>query len=153
MGKLGKERSLIPYILYSPDNMNESAILCVDDEPTVLWCLRDQIHKNFGDRMICEIAESVDEAWEVITDLGEDGIKLLVIISDWLMPNVKGDEFLMDLHQKFPDVITIMLTGQADESAIERVQQHANLNAYVSKPWDEDHIVSLIRSNLQKVAV
>ena len=133
--------------------MNESAILCVDDEPTVLWCLRDQISKNFGDRMICEIAESVDEAWEVITDLGDEGIKLLVIISDWLMPNVKGDEFLVELHQKFPDVVTIMLTGQADESAIERVKQHANLDAYVTKPWEEKHIVHLIRSNLKDAAV
>lgn len=132
--------------------MNESAILCVDDEPTVLWCLRDQISKNFGDRMICEIAESVDEAWEVITDLGDEGIKLLVIISDWLMPNVKGDEFLVELHQKFPDVVTIMLTGQADESAIERVKQHANLDAYVTKPWEEKHIVNLIRNNLKDAA-
>ena len=133
--------------------MTDSAILCVDDEPTVLWCLRDQIHKNFGDRMICEIAESVDEAWEVIDDLGEEEIKILVIISDWLMPNVKGDEFLVELHQKFPDVVTIMLTGQADESAIERVKSHANLNAYVSKPWEEQHIVNLIRSNLKDIAV
>ena len=133
--------------------MSDSAILCVDDEPTVLWCLRDQISKNFGDRMVCEIAESVEEAWEVITDLGDDGIKLLVIISDWLMPDVKGDEFLMELHQKFPEVVTIMLTGQADESAIERVKQHANLNAYVTKPWEENHIVSLIRSNLKEAAI
>ena len=132
--------------------MNEAAILCVDDEPTILWSLRDQIHNNFGDGLVCEIAESVEEAWEVITDLGEDGVKILIIISDWLMPNVKGDEFLIDLHQQFPEIVTIMLTGQADESAIERVKNHANLSAYVAKPWEEQHLVGLIRNNLTGVA-
>lgn len=130
--------------------MHESAILCVDDEPTVLWCLRDQIHKNFGDRIICEIAESADEAWEVISDLDKDGIQLLMIISDWLMPNVKGDEFLMDLNQKCPNIMTILLTGQADEAAIKRVQKHANLTACITKPWEEEHIVNLIRSSINR---
>ena len=132
--------------------MTEAAILCVDDEPTILWSLRDQIHKNFGEALLCEIAESVDEAWEVITDLGDDGVQLLIIISDWLMPNVKGDDFLVDLHQKFPEIATIMLTGQADESAILRVKQHANLTAYVAKPWEEGHLVELIRDNLSGLA-
>ncbi|WP_110984399.1 response regulator [Acaryochloris thomasi] len=130
--------------------MPHSAIICVDDEPIVLRSLRDQISKNFGDRHQCEIAESVDEAWEVIDELNEDKITILVIISDWLMPGVKGDEFLVELHQKFPCIVTMMLTGQADESAIERVRQHANLHAYITKPWAEEILMGEIQSGLQK---
>lgn len=130
--------------------MNHSAIICVDDEPIVLRSLRDQISKNFGDRHQCEIAESVDEAWEVIEELNEDEITIVVIISDWLMPGMKGDEFLVDLHQKFPNIVTMMLTGQADESAIERVRQHANLHAYIAKPWTEDLLIGEIQAGLQK---
>ena len=100
--------------------------------------------------MVCEIAESVEEAWEVIEMLQDDEIKILAIISDWLMPDVKGDDFLVDLHYQYPDIVTIMLTGQADEAAIERVKKHANLNAYISKPWEEQHIVSLIQSSLNQ---
>ncbi len=130
--------------------MPHSAILCVDDEPTVLRSLRDQISKNFGDSHLCEIAESVDEAWEVIDELKEEEVTILVIISDWLMPGVKGDEFLVELHQRFPNIVTMMLTGQADESAIERVRQHANLHAYIAKPWAEETLVGEIQSGLQK---
>ncbi len=132
--------------------MVNSAILCVDDEPTVLRSLRDQISKSFGDRLHCEIAESVEEAWEVITELNEDGVTILVIISDWLMPGVKGDQFLVELHQRFPNIVTIMLTGQADEEAIQRVRQHANLHAYIGKPWTEETLVSAIKEGLEKVS-
>lgn len=130
--------------------MANSAILCVDDEPIILRSLRDQISKNFGDRHQCEIAESVDEAWEVIDELNEEGIAILIIISDWLMPGIKGDTFLVDLHQRFPQIATIMLTGQADEAAIDRVRQHANLHAYISKPWSEAVLISQLQAGLAK---
>lgn len=130
--------------------MSQSAILCVDDEPTVLRSLRDQISKHFGQQHLCEIAESVEEAWEVIGELDEDEITILVIISDWLMPGVKGDEFLVELHQRFPNIVTMLLTGQADESAISRVRQHANLHAYLAKPWTEADLVHEIQTGLKR---
>jgi CheY-like chemotaxis protein len=131
--------------------MTKSAILCVDDEPLVLSSLRDQILRNFGDRYFYEVAESVEEAWEVIEEFYEDGVRVLIIISDWLMPGVKGDEFLIQVHQRFPDIITVMLTGQADEAAIARTCQDANLHAYLSKPWDEATLVKTIKSGIAKL--
>jgi DNA-binding NtrC family response regulator len=95
--------------------MSDKAILCVDDEQIVLLSLRDQITRNFGDRYACEIATSVQEAWEVIDDFCASGVKILVIVSDWLMPEIKGDDFLIEVHQRFPEIVTVMLTGQADE--------------------------------------
>ena len=131
-------------------NYANMAILCVDDEQIVLWSLRNQLDKYFSEDFRCEIAESVEEAWEVIEELHEDEIRVLVIISDWLMPDVKGDEFLIDLHQRFPDVVTILLTGQADREAIERTQNYANLHAYLAKPWDEQTLIQVIQSGLDK---
>jgi CheY-like chemotaxis protein len=131
--------------------MTKSAILCVDDEPLVLSSLRDQILRNFGDRYMYEVAESVEEAWEVIEEFYTDGVRVLIIISDWLMPGIKGDEFLIQVHQRFPDIITVMLTGQADESAIARTRQEANLHACISKPWDEATLVKTIQAGLKKL--
>ncbi|NJN56182.1 MAG: response regulator [Leptolyngbyaceae cyanobacterium SL_5_9] len=130
--------------------MSNKAILCVDDERTVLLGLRDQIAKHFGDRYRYETAESVDEAWEVIEELSEDGIENFIIVSDWLMPGVRGDEFLIQIHQQFPKIVTVMLTGHVDEAAIERVRRSANLHAYLAKPWSEDHLISVIRSGLRR---
>lgn len=100
--------------------MTKTAILCVDDERIILASLREQLLRNFGDRYYYECAENAEEAWDVIEDLHQEKIKVLVIVSDCLMPGIKGDEFLIQVHQKFPDIITIMLSGQADETAIAR---------------------------------
>ena len=126
------------------------AILCVDDERMVLVSLRDQITKHFGDRYRYEVAESADEAWEVIEELCAEAIKVLVIVSDWLMPGMRGDEFLIQVHERFPNIVTVLLTGHADEAAISRARQYANLHAYIAKPWTEEHLISIIQSGIRK---
>jgi CheY-like chemotaxis protein len=127
--------------------MPNKAILCVDDERIVLLSLRDQISKHFGECYRSEFAESVDEAWEIIEELNQEGVNVFIIVSDWLMPGIKGDEFLIQVHQRFPDIVTVLLTGQADEAAIERTRQYANLYSYIPKPWDEATLIGVIRSS------
>ncbi|MEY2858814.1 MAG: hypothetical protein RLZZ74_3127 [Cyanobacteriota bacterium] len=124
--------------------MSESAIICVDDEVVILDSLKKQLKRKFGDRFIYEVAESAEEAWEIIEELNADGIEVIVIVSDWLMPGMKGDEFLIKIHQRFPEVIKVMLTGQADEAAIERAKQEANLHACLYKPWTEEDLTQII---------
>lgn len=124
--------------------MSQSAILCVDDEAVILDSLKEQLKRQFGDRFIYELAESAAEAWEVIEELHEDDIKIIAIVSDWLMPGTKGDEFLIQIHQRFPDLVTVMLTGQADESAIARAKEEANLHACLYKPWTEHELTQII---------
>lgn len=128
--------------------MLESAIICVDDEVTILESLKEQLKRTFGDRYIYEVAESADEAWEIIEELKADNINIILIVSDWLMPKTKGDEFLIEVHQRFPNIITVMLTGQADETAIERAREQANLYACLYKPWTEAELTQIINSAL-----
>lgn len=129
------------------------AILCVDDEKIVLDSLQEQLRNTFGDLFEYEIAESVDEAWEVIEDLVGDGYEMVLVISDWLMPKVKGDKFLIELHQKYPETVTIMLTGQADPEAVENAFQNANLYAYIRKPWREEDLINYVNSALEKLGL
>lgn len=124
--------------------MSESAIICVDDEVVILDSLKEQLKRKFGDRFIYEVAESAEEAWEVIEELQEEKINIIAIVSDWLMPGIKGDEFLIQIHQRFPKLITVMLTGQADETAIARARQEANLHACLYKPWTEEELTEVI---------
>ena len=126
--------------------MSESAILCVDDEVVILDSLKEQLKRMFGNRFIYEVAESADEAWEVIEELQAENIDVIIIVSDWLMPGTKGDEFLVQIHQHFPHLKTIMLTGQADESAIARAKVEANLHACIYKPWTERELGEIINS-------
>ncbi len=130
--------------------MSESAILCVDDEIVILDSLKEQLKRKFGDRFIYEVAESAEEAWEVIEELQKDDVKVIAIVSDWLMPGIKGDEFLIQIHQRFPKLVTVMLTGQADEAAIERAKKEANLHACLYKPWTESELTQIITTAIEK---
>jgi DNA-binding NtrC family response regulator len=132
---------------------SKRAILCVDDEKIVLDSLQDQLRNTFGDEFEYEIAESVDEAWEVIEDLVSQGFEMVLVISDWLMPRVKGDTFLIELHQRYPETVTIMLTGQADPEAVENAYQNANLYAYIRKPWREEDLINYVHNALKKLGL
>lgn len=128
--------------------MTNAAILCVDDEAPILRALKEQLKRCFGNQYLYEVAQSAEEAWLVIDELEHEGIQILTIVSDWLMPNVRGDEFLAKVHERFPQIVTVMLTGQADEVAIERAKQHANLYACIYKPWTEEELHQVIRTAL-----
>ncbi|RKZ88428.1 MAG: response regulator [Candidatus Parabeggiatoa sp. nov. 1] len=127
---------------------NKAVILCVDDEVVILNSLKKQLKKAFDESYNYEMAESADEALEIIEELDEDGVAILVIVSDWLMPRMKGDELLIQIHQKFPHIIKIMLTGQADEEAIKRAQEQANLYCCLYKPLNTQALIETIQSGL-----
>lgn len=129
--------------------MSRKAILCVDDEEMVLTSLKDQLRTHFKDRYEYEFAESADEAFEVVEELNEEGLELLIIVSDWLMPGMKGDEFLIKIHEKFPSIVKVMLTGQADENAVERARKYANLHRCLHKPWSEKDLIETLISGLE----
>lgn len=131
--------------------MSNKAILCVDDEEIVLTGLKEQIDNHFGNQYRYEVAESAEEAWEVIEELCAEEVKVVVIVSDWLMPNVRGDEFLVAVHQKFPKVVKIILTGQAEEDAIERARREANLHCCLRKPWREEDLIKAIQTGLEQL--
>ncbi len=132
--------------------MPKPVILCVDDEMVVLNSLKIQLKKEFGDDYLYEIAENADEAMEIIDEIEEEeASNILVIVSDWLMPGIKGDEFLIGVHKKYPKIVKVILTGQADELAIERVKKQANLHHCLYKPWDGKELIQIIKSGLAKI--
>ncbi|NEO55613.1 MAG: response regulator [Okeania sp. SIO3B5] len=126
--------------------MSEMAIICVDDELLILKSLEVELIEAFEDRYVYEFAETANEALEIIDELEEEGIKICVIVSDWLMPGVKGDELLMKVHSKYPQIIKILLTGQAEEESLNRVIKEANLYCCLTKPWNHGELVSTIEN-------
>lgn len=130
--------------------MPKPAILCVDDEGVVLESLEIELRRAFADSYLYEFAENANEALEIIEELVQEEINILVIVSDWLMPGMKGDELLLQIHQKYPNIITILLTGQADEKAVARAKQQANLHTCLYKPWSTDELIAAINSGIKK---
>lgn len=117
----------------------------------VLESLRAQLREAFGEAYYYEIAQDADDALEVINELQSENIDVILIVSDWLMPGMKGDELLIKVHECFPKVIKVMLTGQADEAAIARAKVAANLHQCLSKPWSESELIQIIQSGIQAI--
>ena len=129
--------------------MSEAVILLVDDEKTILDSLKQQLRHLFGARFQYETAEDVPEAWEVLAELEEDGTRVVLIVSDWLMPGVRGDEFLVDVRARRPEIVRVMLTGQADDAAMHRAREEAQVHRILHKPWSTDELVAVIAAALE----
>ena len=120
--------------------MNQQVIICVDDERTVLRGLKAELQEALGNNYMIEIAEGGEEALELIEELLEDGDEIVLIISDHIMPDIKGDELLKQVHLISPETIKIMLTGQADLEAIANAINYAKLYRYITKPWQAEDL-------------
>lgn len=120
--------------------MTEPVILCVDDEEIVLESLEIELSESFGDDYVIEIAQSAEEALEIVEDLLAEGRDITVVISDYIMPQVKGDELLQKIHEISPRTIKVMLTGQASMEGVTNAINQANLYRYISKPWQKEDL-------------
>ncbi len=138
------------YISKQNAMMNGLAILLVDDEPMVLESLAEDLLRNFGQDYQIEAAESGEEALEVVEELQGEGIEIAVVISDQVMPGLKGDELLSQIHLQYPNILKIMLTGQASADAVGNAVNSANLYRYIAKPWDAIDLNLTVKEALTK---
>ncbi|MBF0289901.1 MAG: response regulator [SAR324 cluster bacterium] len=130
--------------------MSNLAILCVDDEKVVLNSMKDELKTVLDEGMVLELAESGDEALEITEEFEEDGTDLAVVISDQIMPGMKGHEFLIELHKKHPNTVKILLTGQADADAVGNAMNQAQLYRYIAKPWQSKDLTMTVSEGIRK---
>jgi two-component system sensor histidine kinase/response regulator len=129
--------------------MNKQVIICVDDEIIVLDALKEQLQNEFRDDLLIEVAESGDEALEIFDELIEDGYEVPVILADFIMPQMKGDDLLATIHEKDSNTKKIMLTGQATIEGVGNAVNKANLYRYISKPWDKADLILTIQEAIK----
>ncbi|MEL7314486.1 MAG: response regulator, partial [Cyanobacteria bacterium J06559_3] len=119
--------------------MKTLGIICIDDEAVVLESLKEQLKRNLSNDQACliEVADTGEEALDIIEELKGDNIDVALVISDQIMPGMKGDELLAKVHERYPGILKILLTGQASTEAVGNAVNKANLYRYITKPWDE----------------
>ena len=122
-------------------------IVCVDDEKMVLDSLNSQLTRNFGNNYNYEFAESAEEALEIIETLRQQNDEeIYVVISDWLMPGMKGDELLEEVRSRVSNVKTILLTGHIDTKAVKNIENTVRGIKCIYKPWNETQLIELIKN-------
>jgi len=129
--------------------MNQLVILCVDDDKTILDSLKIELKQSFKNQYIIETAQSGEEALDIIEELLEEHYELPLVISDYIMPGIKGDELLKRIHLILPNTLKVMLTGQADISAVANVINSAQLYRYLTKPWNRDDLFLTVKEAIK----
>ena len=129
--------------------MNPNIVLCVDDDSTVLSALRIVLSKVLGSDVIVEIAAGGLEALTLCAELEAEGREVSVVISDFIMPLMRGDELLVRIHELYPHAVKIMLTGQSDLEGVKRAINEANLYRFLEKPFNNADLVLTVRSALR----
>lgn len=128
--------------------MGKPTILCIDDEMLVLTSLRDALGQILGTDYRIEIATSGEEALEVIAELVQAQTEIPLIISDQMMPGLKGDELLARIHALYPKPLKVMITGQATAEAVGNAVNQADLFRYMAKPWSETLLIGVVQDAL-----
>ena len=118
-------------------------IAIVDDEEMVLTSLRSFLMLETDYEV-----ETFSSPKKALEQLKEKNLDL--IVSDYLMPEMNGIEFLLEIKKLHPFATRILLTGYADkENAIKAINE-VGLYQYVEKPWDNDDLRITIQNGLER---
>lgn len=120
------------------------AILTVDDEKIILDSIRAQLERNFHQKYLLEFAQSAEEAMEITTELVSAGVTILLIISDYQMEGMKGDQLAHWIREKYPQIKVVILTGHMGQELSRALMDGQVVEKILQKPWKESELVELV---------
>ena len=115
----------------------DKKILFVDDEVSVLQGL---------ERMLFEMVDSWDMSFvesgeQALSELSDEPFD--VIVSDMRMPSMDGATLLAHVHDEYPDVVRIILTGHSELEATLRAMPVAH--SFLTKPCKPGLLEEVVR--------
>ncbi len=116
-------------------------VLLVDDDADVLHCLTRMLQRQ---PYQLYTARSGDEAVTLLKCRQVD-----VIVADERMPGMTGTDLLAWVAHNYPEVICIMLTGQASIEAVMRAINEGSVFHVFTKPCKEVDLAIMIRKALE----
>jgi len=112
-------------------------VLFVDDEPRVLQGLRRMLW-TMRDEWDMEFVTSGEEALAAL-----DRKRFDVVVTDMRMPMMTGAELLARVRDRHPEVVRLVLSGQASEDV--SIKSVAAAHQFLAKPCDAETLKSTIR--------
>ena len=129
--------------------MTRAAVICIDDERGVLLSLRDQLSRILENDCTIELAQNDSEALSLLAELADAKVPVPVVICDQALSNTHGHLLLSQIHQRYPQTRTVLLTGLAQLNDVVYAVNYANLYRYLSKPWDEIDLGLTVREAIR----
>ena len=130
-------------------NNSESFIICLDDDRDFLNSLKISLPAKFQDGPDYNILfmDNPLETLQMIRELVAEREEIALLMTDQMMPNMKGIDFLKEAKNMAPKSMRVLLTGHAGmDSAIVAINDNV-LHKYLTKPVSdfEDLVFTLKR--------
>lgn len=112
-------------------------ILLVDDEPYLLQCL-ERVFTKRG-----YAVRTTSSAEEALRSLETDAVD--VVVSDEMMPEMRGNEFLEQVASRWPATVRIMLTGFASADVLLCAVNRGHVHHFFLKPLPAEKLAEEIQ--------
>ncbi|MBI9090534.1 MAG: response regulator [Desulfobacterium sp.] len=123
--------------------MKPSRILLLDDEKMVVDNIQDLIELETDHKVFPETSP-----FDALVTLDKNKVDL--IITDFLMPEMNGIDFLIQAQKKDSDSTSIILTGYADKENAIRAINEVGIYQYIEKPWNNDDLLITIQNAVER---
>ena len=114
------------------------SLLIVDDEETIHRALDRTLRREPYERLH---AYDAAEAWAIL----QQNPDVVGVLCDHYMPGTLGLGFLMEVRHRFPALVTMILTAQADLELVVQAINLGHIHRFWTKPWEPDELRREIR--------
>jgi DNA-binding NtrC family response regulator len=111
-------------------------ILIVDDQRTALAIISRMLKEACYDHII-----TCSDERDVIKILENQAVEIILL--DLVMPHIPGDNLLLEICKKFPEIPVIIATSQDGTATIVQCMKNGAYD-YITKPMDKDLLIAAV---------
>lgn len=117
-------------------------MLLVDDEPNITNALKRELEEWAEERSL-DIVTAVSAAIG-LNILETKHEQMALVISDLRMPEMKGSDFLLEVKKRYPEILTMLLTGYSETQEVIKAVS-AGIFSYMLKPWEPSYLLAEVQ--------
>jgi len=127
-------------LLLDRELTNQARIVVVDDDIAVLNSIKRILRRHFH-------VVTFSNPLEVEEYVRLNNVDLL--LSDEMMPEMRGSELVKRIHSEFPKICKIILSGQAEKDDIVKAINLGGIFAFLFKPIDPEQLIQTINNGME----
>lgn len=117
-------------------------ILLVDDEEHILSGYKRNLRNHFD-------VHTAEGGKLGLASIQKDG-PFAVVVSDFKMPEMNGNQFLSNVKEIAPDTVRMMLTGFADLSTTIDAVNEGNIFRLLTKPCSSEKLIATLKDGVRQ---
>ena len=118
----------------------KATVVIVDDEQSILKELRILLGRMYN----VHVFANPEEAERFVDEHHVD-----LVVSDEMMPEMRGSVLLARIHKKHPDICNIVLSGQAEKDDIVHAVNEGHIFSFLYKPAERQQLINVIEKGLE----